>query len=132
MAAINADGARNCRVPVFDEANPPNVDGVGLLENIDIRDVKVAKRVEGNVHGLIDLQERMVNFRIQDFERVFEHDLCPKAPTLRVRYVQVEEGQLDELLLEDVNTFPPDEALEIFSVKFQKLSLRSSAEPAGS
>jgi len=51
-------------VPVFDEANPPNVDGVGLLENI--------------------------------------------------------------------NTIPPDEALVIFSVKFQKLFLRSSAEPAGS
>jgi hypothetical protein len=128
VAAINADGARNCRVPVFDEANPPTSDGVGFLENIDIRDLKVAKRLVGNTHGIIDLQERMVNFRIQGFERMMEHDLCPEAPTLRLRYIQLKEGQIDDLILEEVDTLPPMDALELFTPTFQQLSLRCSAQ----
>lgn len=128
VAAVNADGARNCRVPVFDENNPPHADGVGLLENIDIRDVKVAKCAAGNLHGLIDLQERLVNFRIQNFERMVAKDLSPEAPSLRLRHMRLEEGQADEMILEDLDTLPPSVAFEIFPVKIAQLALRSSAE----
>ncbi|MDA3872670.1 MAG: glycosyl hydrolase family 28 protein [Kiritimatiellae bacterium] len=129
VAAINADGARGCRVPVFDEANPPTADGVGLLENIDIRGLKVAKVLHQNSHALIDLQERLVNFRVQHFERVLDQDVCPEAPTLRLRHMLLEEGQLDDMILEDVDTLPPHDPLELFPVRFQHLSLRTSAEP---
>ncbi len=128
VGAINADGARHCRVPVFDHDNPPNPDGVGLLENIDIRDVIISKRKAGNQHGLFDLQERMVNFRIQNFERVLSRDLCPEAPTIRLRYNILKDGQIDEMILEDINTLDSEEPFEIFPVKFAQLALRTSAE----
>lgn len=67
---------------------------------------------------------------MQDFERVLDRDLCPQAPTLRLRYIRLDEGQLDDLILEEVDTFPPHEALELFPVKIDQLSLRSSAESA--
>ncbi|MDF3129316.1 endopolygalacturonase [Kiritimatiellaeota bacterium B1221] len=128
VGAINADGARNCRVPVFDHENPPNNDGVGLLENIDIRDVKVSKRRAGSTHGLFDLQERMVNFRIQNFERDLANDLSPAAPTIRLKYSILKDGQVDEMILEDIDTLNNEEAFDLFNVSFKQLALRTSAE----
>ncbi len=88
VAAINGDGARGCRVPVFDEANPPYTDGVGLLENIDIADVVVHK-VADNHKALIDIQERMRNFVVSDFTRDESQDLAFSKPTIRFRYIDL-------------------------------------------
>jgi polygalacturonase len=85
--AINADGARICKVPVFDTANPPTPDGVGLLADITISDVAVSK-VASNGMALIDLQERMQNLRIHDFQRVPKPGVAEDSPTLRIRFVR--------------------------------------------
>lgn len=94
VAAVNGDGARHCRVPVFDEANPPYADGVGLLENIDIADVIVHKAGE-NQKALIDIQERMRNFVVSGFTRDQSQDQSPDTPTLRFRYIELTHCEID-------------------------------------
>ncbi len=112
FAAINADGARGCRVPVFDEANPPYPgEGVGMLENIDISDFRVHKVADGGM-ALIDIQERAKDFRIRDFERVLDEDLNPRAPTVRFKHMHITGGVLNDEPLEARSTLAPEEAFE--------------------
>lgn len=85
VSAINADAARGCRVPIFDEKNPPFPDGVGLLENIEATLLRVAKSQPNGI-ALLRLETRMKNFTIRDFERLTEKDQDPKAPSLAVNH----------------------------------------------
>lgn len=99
VAALNCDAARGCRVPLFDEANPPFPDGVGALRNISLSDFQVAKSAENNI-ALLRLETRMENFVIHNFRRRIEEDKCPGQPTLRIRHVaarrlELHPGNLD-------------------------------------
>ncbi|MFH1499799.1 MAG: glycosyl hydrolase family 28-related protein [Verrucomicrobiota bacterium] len=86
VAAINCDAARGCRVPVFDEKNPPFADGVGFLRNIDAADFTVGKSHANDI-ALLRLETRMEHFRIIDFTRDLAADQAPATPTLRLRHV---------------------------------------------
>ncbi len=98
VAAINCDGARGCRVPVFDEKAPPFPDGVGILRNIDARDFRVAKSTANDI-ALLRLETRMENFRIANFHR--DPDSAPAAPTLRLRHVAVRRLERDGMVAAD-------------------------------
>jgi polygalacturonase len=111
VGVLNADGARNCRVPVFDENNPPFEDGVGLLENIVVEDVEVHK-VGQNPLALVDIQERLSNVQIRNFHRNRENDEAPEIPTVRFRYLQIEQGTLNDGSLDGVDTLSGEEPFE--------------------
>ncbi len=86
VAAINADAARGCRVPLFDEAQPPFPDGVGWLNRIRIRQIHAAKSTANGI-PLLRLETRLSDFQIEDFHRDLAHDADPSAPLLRLRHV---------------------------------------------
>lgn len=94
MGALNADGARGCCVQVFDESNPPYVDGIGLLENIDASDFLVHK-ASSSAMALIDIQERMRDFTVSNFRRDLAKDVAPGTPTIRFRHLKLESGELN-------------------------------------
>ncbi len=111
VGALNADGARGCRVPVFDEANPPHPDGVGLLENIHASDFFVHK-AGPNGMALVDLQERLRNVTVTEFRRDLDRDQSSETPTLRLRHQEIENGVLNGTPLTPQNTQPPHPAYE--------------------
>lgn len=88
VAAVNCDAARGCRVPLFDEANPPFPDGVGSLRNIRLADFHVSKSVANDI-ALLRLETRMQNVVLSNFRRDLERDMSPQQPTLRLRYVDI-------------------------------------------
>lgn len=94
LSAINADAARGCRVPLFDEKNPPFPDGVGLLENIEISNFQVAKS-RGNGVPLLRLETRNKNFRVRNFIRVTEKDLDASAATIGIKHILPQALDLD-------------------------------------
>ncbi len=87
ISAVNCDAARVCRVPIFDPANPPFPDGVGMLENILIRDVAVAK-AGSNDAPLLRLKTRMRNFRVAGFRREADN-FASTAATVRIAHTRV-------------------------------------------
>jgi len=86
IAAINCDAARGCRVPLFDESNPPFPDGVGALRNIHASDFLVAKSEKNNI-ALLRLETRIENLVITNFRREMAGDQSSDQPTLRVRHI---------------------------------------------
>ena len=101
-AAVNMDGARGCRVPVFDEHDPLHAEGVGCGQCIDLADFKV-HAASNDLQPLLDVQQRVERLRIRGFSR--DHELEPEAashkPTLRVAHlpghrVIVERPALDQ------------------------------------
>lgn len=109
IAALNCDAARGCRVPVFDEKNPPFPDGVGLLRNIDAADFHVAKSSANGI-ALLRLETRMENFRVADFHRDFSRDRDPTQPAMRLRYAGADSLILDA---DAPRTVPFGECLEV-------------------
>ncbi len=119
IAAINCDAARGCRVPVFDEKNPPFPDGVGLLRNITATDFLVGKSHANDI-ALLRLETRMENFKISDFRRDLAADKSPLTPTLRLRYAAVHRlsvnqspGPVDKLKFGETLTLNDSEFDEI-------------------
>lgn len=94
VAAINCDGARGCRVPVFDEKNPPFADGVGILSNVTADDFVVAKSAANDV-ALLRMETRMSDVRITNFVRDMAADRAPGTPTMRMRHIAVRELCVD-------------------------------------
>lgn len=110
--AINADGARGCRVKVFDEAMPPYPgEGVGLLEDIIIDDCQVHK-ASANAMALLDLQERVKQLRVSRFVRDLARDQSPDTPTLRLQHNHIYAGTLNGNALEPCSTLAPNPAFE--------------------
>ncbi|WP_309380224.1 glycosyl hydrolase family 28 protein [Cerasicoccus frondis] len=88
QCAINADGARGCRVPLFDESDAAFFDGVGLLKDITIQDINVWRTSERST-APIELQERMSNLQIRNFLfSIRDHSLTQNI-VLRYRHVFV-------------------------------------------
>lgn len=80
--AINMDGARYCRTPLFRDEDFPQ--GVGRIENIEFHGLKVWWSTPGERKALIDGESRVENFVIRGFERDATRDQAPEVPTLWV------------------------------------------------
>lgn len=119
VAAINCDAARGCRVPVFDEQNPPFPDGVGFLNNIDAADFAVGKSHDNGI-ALLRLETRMTNVRITNFRRDASIDRGPGTVTLRLRHAAANP------LVVDGEARPAvafDEMLELNDAAFRELRI---------
>jgi polygalacturonase len=125
---INADGARRCRVPVFDEANPPFSDGVGILENIHISDLSVWKTHQAK-HALIDIHERCRNLTIENFQRLWKHDQAPNSPSIRFKHFILQNAQLDADKISGQNLLDPNPAYESTVDQFKSLVVNESSTP---
>ncbi|MEX2607813.1 MAG: glycosyl hydrolase family 28 protein [Kiritimatiellia bacterium] len=111
-AVMNADGARGCRVQVFDENDPPYPgEGVGWLEDIHVSDARVHKTQDDGM-ALIDLQERVADFQVSDFVRDRALDRAPGSPTLRFRHMHLHGGELNGEALPRRNTLAPNAVYE--------------------
>jgi hypothetical protein len=85
--ALNADGLRYCKVPLFDSKDPAYAQGAGLLKSIRIADALVHKTGSGD-KALFCLESRMDNFRLANIRRHMERDTYLAAPLLGIRHVQ--------------------------------------------
>ena len=83
ICAVNMDAARECAVPVFDPRDPAYADGAGNLTRVRIRHLRVHRSSGRSTKALVDLQTRVHDLVIEDFERDLTRDACPAAPTLR-------------------------------------------------
>jgi hypothetical protein len=94
ISAVNCDAARGAKVPLFDEKRPPFPDGVGMLRNVSIEDISVAKSVNSPI-ALLRLETRMENFRVKHFERKIDIDQARNTPSARIRHVKIDRMVID-------------------------------------
>ena len=104
--AINMDGARYCRTPLFREEEYP--EGCGNIEDIRIEGMYVHASEAGSVQPLIVAETRCKNFRIIDFKRDMEKDVPENpGPTILARNLKdtifeiTEHGQKKEYRLSE-------------------------------
>lgn len=107
VAAINADGARGCRVPLFDDNNPPYPNGVGNLEHIKAANFRVYK-ASYSKHALVSIQERASDLSITNFHRLLEKDVAHERPTVGFKYMQIENGTLNGDPIEGMRDYSAD------------------------
>ena len=86
-SVINMDGARGCRVQVFDAADPQYARGVGDCRDIRISDIRAFKATPRGRSPLIRVQQRVTRFTVAGFERDTSHDGASNAPTLDARFL---------------------------------------------
>jgi len=84
VSALNLDACRECRVPLFDSADPQFQDGVGHISRVVIRDVNVHKSSSLNPKALLDLRTRVRDFEVINFNRDSGRDANPQAPTVLI------------------------------------------------
>jgi hypothetical protein len=80
--AVNLDGCRECRVPLFDPADPKYQDGVGDIQHVKIANLQVHKSDHRDTTPLINIRSNVKDFIIDDFHRDLEKDINPSAPTI--------------------------------------------------
>lgn len=85
-SVLNLDGARQCRVKVFDESDPKYANGVGDVRHVRLTDAVVYKSGPGGL-PLLCLQETMDDFEVSGLVRDETRDAALETPTLQVRYV---------------------------------------------
>ncbi len=84
--AINADGARYCRTPLFTDAERPT--GVGCIENVVFDGFSChATRPDTSTLMALESNPGGRGFIIRNFRRDLEKDQAPGAPTLVLRKV---------------------------------------------
>ncbi|MDR1734051.1 MAG: hypothetical protein LBR73_04125 [Oscillospiraceae bacterium] len=76
--AVNMDALRYCRTPLFREEDEP--DGVGWIENVELRDMVVHKTDSANTEPLVVGESRLHEFRMKNFLRNRLDDCSPTAP----------------------------------------------------
>jgi hypothetical protein len=76
--------------------------------------------------ALIDLQERLSDFVLEDFSRELDHDLSPEAPSLRLQRVYLTAGSLDGQSLPSMGM---DEVLEEHQRSISTLRLTTTRKP---
>jgi hypothetical protein len=86
IAALNLDGARGCRVQVFDASDPKFARGVGMVANVRVTNMHVHKTAGNNV-PLINLQQRVDEWILESFRRDTERDASEAAPTLHAAHL---------------------------------------------
>lgn len=94
--AINMDGARYCRTPLFKEEEYPK--GCGIIENIEIENFQTHCTKRGKLFNknkaCIDWESQVKNFKMTGFVRDMEKDVDKKRPTLLVKNVVDEKLEL--------------------------------------
>ncbi len=83
--AINCDGARYCRSPLFREDEYPN--GVGKISQVRMENVAVHFTAAGRKDALIVMETLADHLEIVNFVRNMALDASPEAPTLRARNI---------------------------------------------
>lgn len=87
MYAVNMDGARYCRTPLFKEEEMP--EGSGLIENVSFENFHVyataVSRSGSEPMPLICAETQCRNFTIRNFSRDDALDVRPDFPTVRAR-----------------------------------------------
>lgn len=87
MYAVNMDGARYCRTPLFKEDEMP--EGSGLIENVSFENFHVhataVSRSGGEPLPLICAETKCRNFTIRNFSRDDAQDVRPDFPTVWAR-----------------------------------------------
>jgi hypothetical protein len=85
--AINMDGARYCRTPLFREEDKP--EGIGCIENIKFNNFKAHfTSTERPENPLICCEGQTDSFEINGFERSEAAEVMPNNPVLFVRNVR--------------------------------------------
>lgn len=84
VSALNMDGCRGCRVPLFDPDDPQFADGVGQVARIALRDLHVHKSTGAHVSPLLDLRTNVSDFVVEGLRRNRDRDASPKSPTLHI------------------------------------------------
>ena len=119
--AINMDGARYCRTPLFKEEDKP--EGIGCIENVKFNNFKAhftSKEIE---NPLICCEGQTDGFEINGFVRSSELEVKPNNPVLFVRNVRnmsVKINEEDDVVLkEKSDNFISDG--EISSIKINRL-----------
>jgi hypothetical protein len=85
-SVLNMDGARHCRVQVFDAADPAYADGAGFCRRIRLSDI-VAHKAGSSVGPLVRLFQRCDDLEIRSLRRDLSADLTDEAPTIDARYI---------------------------------------------
>lgn len=93
--ALNLDACRECRVKLFDSADPKYQDGVGEICNVRIKNMRVYKTDAQDASPLINLRTNVQDFIIEDFYRDGEKDVKPAASTVRFSDCQASQMILD-------------------------------------
>lgn len=87
VSLVNMDGARGCRVQVFDATDPAFAQGVGAVRNVRVSRARVFKtRDDGS--PLLKLEQRMDQIFVQDIQRDLKRDAGPGTPTMRMRFLK--------------------------------------------
>ncbi len=97
VAALNLDACRECRVPLFDPADPAVADGVGDMAGVYIRDVYVHKASASSRKPLVDLRTRVRDMVVENFTRAADCDAHPQAASLLVGQVGAAAVRLEGL-----------------------------------
>ena len=103
--AINMDGARYCRTPLFQEEEYP--EGCGNIKNIKIEGMYIYASEENAVQPMIVAETRCKNFRITDFCRDTQKDVpVNPGPTILARNLKntsikiTKDGNMEEYRLD--------------------------------
>lgn len=91
--AINMDGARYCRTPLFMEEDMP--EGIGNIKDISI-DYMMVWRANRISIPLLDFESNVSNFSIKNFTRVRKNESSNTSPTLIVQNVKKHIFEIDE------------------------------------
>ena len=97
VCALNADATRECRVPLVGPRDADTPDGVGMLRRVVLRSLDVHRSWAGSHKPLIDIQNRMEDFRIERLRRAYDRDADPLKSTLRIVQAAVERLALEGL-----------------------------------
>jgi polygalacturonase len=84
--AVNADGLRYCRVPLFDAGDPAYAQGVGLLRNVRLADAEVYSTADSGV-ALFCLESRMDGFSMERVRRCLSRDANRSFPLVAMQNV---------------------------------------------
>lgn len=84
-AMVNMDGARGCRVQVFDAQDPKYANGVGDCDDIRVSDARVWKTQKKG--PLIRLQQRSTRLVIEDVLRDPERDSDSSSDTIHAEHL---------------------------------------------
>ncbi len=92
--AVNMDALRYCAMPIFSPDDPEFARGAGDCRNILLSDFKVFRSKDHLKNPLLLLETLVKNFRIENFERLFDNDAAPHIPTLRIAEIEADDVRL--------------------------------------
>lgn len=94
ISLLNADGLRFCMAPLFRRNDERYAAGVGMLRRIRLRNIAVYKSGVNDA-PLLRLEERMHDFEVEGFTRLFDRDAAPHTPTVSISYLDTDSITVD-------------------------------------